>query len=112
MSFCVNSQIVLCVFMAGFDVRPLFSCSLHGKLLHHCCCGPPEAQEWQSEIKMTTIITYVYTRSSQFVNVRLYCYHECYCQYTQLNTEQLKDFHDWRKMFCVSKYHFVALMLE
>lgn len=55
-SFYVNSQSALCVLILGFDVRPLFSCSIHGELLHHCCCGPPEVQERQSEIK-TTVIT-------------------------------------------------------
>lgn len=40
------------------------------------------------------------------------CFHECYYQYTQLNTEQLNDFHDKSEKFCVSKYNFVALMLE
>lgn len=55
-SFYVNSQSALYVLIPGFDVRPLFSCSIHGKLLHHCCCGPPEVQERQSEIK-TTVIT-------------------------------------------------------
>lgn len=54
-SYHVNLQSALCVLIVGFDVRPLFSCSIHGKLLHHCGCGPPEVQEWQSEIK--TIVT-------------------------------------------------------
>lgn len=43
------------------------------------------------------------------LKICLYCPLQCYCNFTQVNTE---DFHDGSEIFCVSKNHFVALMLE
>lgn len=43
--------------MPGFDVWSQLPYSVHGELLHHCCCGPPEAQEQESETKDTVIHT-------------------------------------------------------
>lgn len=41
----------------GFDMWSLLPHSVHGELLHHRCCRPPEAQEQESETKVTVIHT-------------------------------------------------------
>ena len=54
--------------MPGLDVWSLLPHSVHGEFLHHCCCGPSEAQEQESEIKESVIhnneIEYYLTWSS------------------------------------------------
>lgn len=45
--------------MPGHDVRSLLPHSVHGKLLHHRCCGPPQGQEQESETKESVIHTII-----------------------------------------------------